>query len=146
MKEFGFPLAAPFRSKSFGNEGAHNANDPSVRPQFSLGRHDGIPLRARRTKDSGRRTATASQRAIAQQRCCKRRLAGLSDLVVLAHRTDLSLRQALVFPAGFDVTSLLEATQGRIDSAARETGDGDYVEAVLVALGDCFQDRRGGIR
>ena len=145
MKEFRFPLAAPFRSKSFGNEHADDANDPPVRPQFSLGRHDGIPLRARRTKDSGRRTTT-SQPAITQQRCRKRRLAGLSDLVVLAHRTDLSLRQAMVFPAGFDVTSILEATQGRINSAARETGDGDYVEAVLVALGDCFQHRRGGIR
>ena len=135
MKEFGFPLAAPFRSKSFGNEGADNANDPSVRPQFSLGRHDGIPLRARRTKDSGRRTTTTSQRAIAQQRCRKRRLAGLSDLVVPAHRTDLSLRHAMVFPPGFDVTSILEAPKGRIDSAARETGDGDYIEAGTGGLG-----------
>ena len=146
MKKFGFPLAAPFRSKSFGNERADNANDPSVRPQFSLGRHDGIPLRARRTKDPGRRTTATSQRSIAQERCRKRRLAGLSDLVVLAHRTDLSLRHSLVFPAGFDVTSILEAAQGGIDSAARETGDRDYVEAVLVALGNCVQDRRGGIR
>ena len=145
MKEFGFPLAAPFRSKSFGNERADDANDPPVRPQFSLGRHDGIPLRARRTKDSGR-PPTTSQPAIAQQRCRKRRLAGLSDLVVLAHRTDLSLGHALVFPAGFDVTGILEAAQGGIDRAARETGDRDYVEAVLVALGDCLQHRRGGIR
>ena len=145
MKEFGFPLAAPFRSKPFGNERADDANDPPVRPKFSLGRHDDIPLRARRTKDSGRPTTT-SQPAIAQQRCRKRRLARLSDLVVLAHRADLSLRQALVFPAGFDVTSILEAAQGGINSAAREAGGRDYVEAILVALGDGFQHRRGGIR
>ena len=129
MEEFRFPLAAPFRSKSFGNERADDANDPPVRPQFSLGRHDGIPLGARRTKDSGRRTTATPQRSIAQQRCRKRRLSGLSDLVVLAHRTDLSLRHAMVFPPGFDVTSILEAPEGWIDSAARETGDRDDIEA-----------------
>ena len=51
MKEFRFPLAPPFRSKSFWNERADNANNPPVRPQFSLGRHDPIPFR--REMDEG---------------------------------------------------------------------------------------------
>jgi hypothetical protein len=42
----------------------------------------------------------------------------------------------MVFPAGLDVTSILEAAEGGIDGAAGKTGDRDYVEAVLVPLGD----------
>jgi len=145
MKEFRFPLAAPFGSKSFRNERADGANDPPVQAQFSLGRHDGIPLGARRAKDSGRRTTATSERSIPQQRCPKSRLSGLGDFVVLAGRTDLSLRHAMVFPTGFDVTSILEAPEGWIDSAAGETGDRDDIEAVLVASGDCVQHGCGRI-
>ena len=146
MKKFRFPLAAPFCSISFWNERADKPNNPPVRPQFSGGRHDDVPLCARRTKNSGRRTAATSQCSIAQQRCRKRRLPGFSDLVVLARRTDLALRHAVVFPPRFDVTGILEAAEGGIDSATRETGDRDDIEAVLVALGDGFQYRRRGVR
>jgi hypothetical protein len=52
----------------------------------------------------------------------------------------------MVFPPGFDVTSLLKAPEGGIDGAARETGDRDDIEAVLVALADGFQNRRRRIR
>ena len=145
MEEFRFPLAPPIRSQSFGNERADDVNDPPVRPQFSVGRHDGIFLGARRTRDSGRCTTATPHRSIAEQCCRKGRLSRFSDLVVLAHRTDLSLRHAMVFPPGFDVTSILEAPKSWIDSAARETGDRDDIEAVLVALRDCFQHGRGRI-
>jgi hypothetical protein len=146
MKQFRFPLTAPLCSISFWNERADKPNNPPVRPQFSGGRHDDVPLCARRTKNAGRRTAATSQCSIAQQRCRKRRLPGFSDLVVLARRTDLALRHAVVFPPRFDVTGILEAAEGGIDSATRETGDRDYIEAVLVALGDGFQYRRCGVR
>ncbi len=146
MQEFRFPLAAPFGSKSFGNERADDANDPPVRPQFSLGRHDRIPLGARRSKDSGRGPTATPHCSIAQQRCRKRRLSGLSNLVVLAHRADLSLRHAMIFPPGFDVTSFFKAPEGWIDSAARETGHRDDIEAVPVALADGIQHGCGRIR
>src|SRR3954471_3586606 len=98
MKEFRFPLAAPIRSESFRNERANHANDPPVRPQFWLGRHDGIPSGPRWTEDPRRATTATCQGSIAQQRRRKRLLPGLRDLVVLARRTDLSLRHATVFP------------------------------------------------
>ena len=105
-----------------------------------------VPSGARRTKDSGRPTTATPQRSIPQQRCRKCRVAGLSDLVVLAHRPHLSLGHPMVLPPGLNVTSILEAPQGWIDGAARQTGDGDDIEAVLVPLRDRLEHGRGRIR
>jgi len=52
----------------------------------------------------------------------------------------------MIFPPGFDVASFFKAPERWIDSAARQTGDRDDIEAVLVALADSIQHGCGRIR
>src|SRR5205085_9899797 len=52
----------------------------------------------------------------------------------------------MIFPAGFDVTSFFKAPERWINSAARQTGDRDDIEPVLVALADGIQHGCGRIR
>src|SRR3954468_5596359 len=64
--------------------------------------------------------------------------ARFGDFVILARRSLLGECNRLFFPFGGDVVGAFESSQGGIDGATGEPGDGHDVEAVAVAIFDCL--------
>src|SRR5262245_15852753 len=65
--------------------------------------------------------------------------------VILARRTLLGLRDAVLFPLRGDIARAFQSPQRRIDRPAWQTRDVYDVEPVLITAGHCLQDRRGRV-
>src|SRR5262245_37700269 len=82
------------------------------------------------------------QRAIPFERLGQRRAPIFRQFVIAARRTLLALGDIVRLPARVAQPDLLEPAQRWINGAARQTGDVNDVEAVLIAVGYRLQDDR----
>lgn len=97
-----------------------------------------------RAKPAGARD-DRSRDLVARQRGFQQEVTRGSDLVVSTRGSLLVPRDGHIFPVGRYQLFLFEASQDRIDGAARKSGDVEYVEAVAEPVRQRVQDQRGRV-